>query len=186
MPDTTMKRVCFISKSDAERLQPRDSAAVISVVDTAEFILGNRTGWHSYYCDYFLDGEYDLPILLQLPEQMLASYMNAEQAERLKSHIETLVADGVGDIIVHCHAGRGRSAGVALYISEKYGYNLVNSASPGSAILNRQSQELAHHNRMVVTLLHDPYHFERNLQQDDSQETPKKSLKGRITEWLFG
>lgn len=119
--------VIFISRGDAERLNPISDVALISITDSLDQPAELKFGWHTIARYGFIDGEYDVHLIQHYTEDfevLFASYFSRRDAELLKNDIEGFVISGVKKIVVHCEPGRSRSAAVAKYIGEKYGYTI--------------------------------------------------------------
>jgi len=102
-----MKKVTFISQSEAERLEPVAGAAMISITDPdkSPAMLG---AWELLYRDSFYDGGYSENTIHTMKSAFrmnYASYIDSLQAEKLSIFLDGLVGSGIDQIFVHCYYG---------------------------------------------------------------------------------
>ncbi|EPK6993125.1 hypothetical protein L7M13_003724 [Klebsiella pneumoniae] len=162
------KKVIFISQSEAERLEPVDGAAMISITDPdkSPATLGP---WELLYRDSFYDGGYSESTIHTMKAAFrmnYASYIDSSQAERLSSFLDGLAGSGVDQIFVHCYYGESRSGAIALYLHNRHGF------TPNKPITKP--------NRTVYELLCNPTKFEPLIQSYETQhieEDPPLHLK---------
>ena len=162
------KKVIFISQSEAERLEPVDGAAMISITDPdkSPATLGP---WELLYRDSFYDGGYSESTIHTMKAAFrmnYASYIDSSQAERLSTFLDGLAGSGVDQIFVHCYYGESRSGAIALYLQNKHGF------TPNKPITKP--------NRTVYELLCNPAKFEPLIQSyetQDIEEDPPLHLK---------
>ncbi len=163
-----MKKVIFISQSEAERLVPVDGAAMISITDPdkSPATLGP---WELLYRDSFYDGGYSESTIHTMKAAFrmnYASYIDSSQAERLSTFLDGLAGSGIDQIFVHCYYGESRSGAIALYLQNKHGF------TPNKPITKP--------NRTVYELLCNPAKFEPLIQSyetQDIEEDPPLHLK---------
>lgn len=142
-----MAKVYFISQLEAERLAPVNGAAMISITDPdkAPVQLGQ---WEYLLRESFYDGGYSRETIHTMKESFpfkYASYINAEQAQRIVGFLEEHIQKGVREIYVHCYYGRSRSGAVAMYLRDKYGFT--------------PNKEIERPNRTVYKLLVNPLRY---------------------------
>jgi hypothetical protein len=157
------RNVYFLSQLEAERLIPIPGAAMISITDPDK-LPAPIYGWDSIYRDAFYDGGYSETTIMTMKssfEQNYASYIDSNQAARLVDHIEHLVSCGVNEIYVHCYFGESRSAAVALFLCNKYGFK------PNKPIIKP--------NKTVYDILCNPYKYEQLIRIYTKTELKSKS-----------
>lgn len=159
-----MKKVIFISQSEAEKLEPVAGATMISITDPDKppVALGP---WDQLYRDSFYDGGYSENTIHTMKAAFrmnYASYIDSLQAEKLSTFLDGLVGGGIDQIFVHCYYGESRSGAVALYLQNKHGF------TPNKPITKP--------NRTVYELLCAPAKYESLIQSYETQhiemETP--------------
>ncbi len=143
-----MGNVYFLSQLEAERLAPVSGAAMISITDPdkAPAQLGQ---WDYLLRESFYDGGYSRETIRTMKESFpfkYASYIDAEQAQRIVGFLENLIQKGVREIYVHCYYGRSHSGAVAMYLRDKYGFT--------------PNKEIERPNRTVYKLLENPLRYE--------------------------
>lgn len=174
--------VFFISRVKADLFEPLPQSALISINDDDNHVPKPKSGWASVYQDQFIDSDYTIDMLQHFPKELLSSMMSAEQASKLKDHIHWLIhTQKIRRIVVHCFAGRARSAAVAQYIHERYHLPLYSGIQAHDNALDSNSDELKGANQMVLTLLRNPTHFSSQVVTDtqSTQESKPDDLVGR-------
>lgn len=144
--------VYFLSQLEAERLLPVPGAAMISITDPDK-LPAPISGSDSLYRDAFYDGGYSDSTIRTMKssfQKNYTSYIDSNQAAQLVDHIEHLVTSGVNEIYIHCYFGESRSAAIALFLCNKYGFK------PNKPIIKP--------NRTVYDLLCNPLKYEQLIQ----------------------
>ncbi len=116
--------VYFLSQFEAEKLLPIPSAGMISITDPDK-PPANIVGWDNVYRDTFYDGGYSESTIAAMKSSFRLNYascIDSAQASQLVEHLENLVSSGVTQIFVHCYFGESRSAAIALFLCNKYGF----------------------------------------------------------------
>lgn len=155
--------VYFLSQLEAERLIPIPGTAMISITDPDKSP-APISGWDSLYRDAFYDGGYSESTIMTMKssfQKNYASYIDSNQAVQLADHIEHLVSSGVNEIYIHCYFGESRSAAVALFLCNKYGFE------PNKPIIKP--------NKTVYDLLCNPFKYEQLIQSYTKTELKTKS-----------
>ncbi|EGR0592425.1 hypothetical protein L5M36_14500 [Shewanella sp. SM72] len=152
-----MKKVIFISQSEAEKLEPVAGAAMVSITDPdkSPAALGP---WELLYRDSFYDGGYSENTIYTMKSAFrmnYASYIDSFQAEKLSTFLDGLVGSGIDQIFVHCYYGESRSGAIALYLQNKHGF------TPNKPITKP--------NRTVYELLCVPTKYESLIQSYETQ-----------------
>lgn len=153
-----MKVVTFLSQPEAERMNPAPGSAIISITDPDK-PLAALPLWDSVYRDAFYDGGYSESTIQAMKGAFrlnYASYIDSDQARKLASHIDDLVASGRDEIFVHCYFGESRSGAVALYLQNRHGYT--------------PNKEIRKPNRTVYELLIEPNKYEPLIQSLETQD----------------
>lgn len=187
-------KTIFMGKRAIEELSPIDEAVVVSISDSDQDEANLRPGWKSIHRVHFVDGGYDEASLRFVGtnyKYIYASYFDRELSIELCDFIRKHVQAGVQTFIVNCHAGRSRSAAIAKYILDTYGFEPFSySIAPGdgSKVI---PPDFSNMNVMVYTLLKNPFHFDeviRSIESTNSARTNKPDpihrLKAWLTEWL--
>jgi len=105
-----IREVDFMSQARAEYFKPMAREAIISITGTGFPRAKLRKGWFR--------------ILRLVFDDVEAPFFNAVHFDNL--HAEEILAwlekveNKVDKLYVHCHAGKSRSAAVAMFIAEKY------------------------------------------------------------------
>lgn len=133
---TDLSYINFTNQNYAERLDPQDSMALISIRSPGFEVL-LRPGWKHLLILEFNDIDRKMP-----PWKLF----DKDQAKQVIDFVESL-PDEVDSIMVHCEAGISRSAAVALFIKDCYAPDLELKYSE-------------FHNRHVRNLLEKVYHAE--------------------------
>ncbi|MCS8012195.1 hypothetical protein N0430_19095 [Pseudomonas aeruginosa] len=123
----TIPSCTFLSRSEAEAYSPGPDSHLISISDGPEDQAHiDEACWKSVSYHHFIDAGFDEEVIeIYGPdfEQHYADYLLSSKADVLRVRIQEIAALGEF-IVVNCHAGRSRSAAVALYISKHHGYQL--------------------------------------------------------------
>jgi len=146
-------RVAYVSEADALRLVPSQNAALISITEPRrEADLPSPQDWGALLRIQFSDAEYDAAMIARLRARGIAfnaeakGFPSQRSAEALRTFIDGLaVRPAINELIVHCHAGRRRSAAVAKFASERFNAEFDHSYSE--------------YNRIVYALLNEPAMF---------------------------
>lgn len=121
-------KVIFISKSKAEAFTPPANSHLISISDMEQDAAQiTSSDWQSVSFHYFVDADYDEEVIQIQGEhfkRVYQSYIMPEKADELRNRIQMIVESSPELIVVNCKAGKSRSAAVAKYISDTYGYEL--------------------------------------------------------------
>lgn len=186
----TTKVVIFTSQRNAEDFRGTSQVAIISITDEGEANLSQGYGYISRH--EFVDGAFDENTIkthatLSLNgydhTSVYGSYFNRDKANILRGEIEHIVRLGFEIIIVHCMAGKARSAAVAKYIAEIYGYQPFNTLVPiqQNQIVNPcGAMDFKHINTFVLRLLHSPSYYDHviwlysNQARGESAQPDKK------------
>ncbi|MCB5163162.1 hypothetical protein [Marinomonas algarum] len=158
-----MKKVFFISQSEAEKLSPVEGAAIVSIVDPDKQP-ANLGAWEHIHRDSFYDGGYSEGTIRTMKSAFrknYSSYIDSSQAERLSAFLDGLVASGANQIFVHCYYGESRSGAVAMYLRDKHGFT--------------PNKPIEKPNRTVYDLLCNPTKFELLIQSYEVQDVDKKT-----------
>lgn len=106
-----INRIFFLPRDVAERIDPRDTWAIISISDPGGGA-DLKSGWK-----WRLNLNFD-DIQKAYPGYVTFSY---EQAEEVVNFLAKIAASTeVGTLFVHCEAGISRSAAVALFAQENF------------------------------------------------------------------
>lgn len=184
------KFVIFVGRSDVEKIVPRERWSLISITDSNDFLPILKEGWSDIRKFHFIDGDYNEDTLRFVGlnhRYIFSSYFNREEALKMIAGIEQIVTSEPDVIVVHCHAGRSRSAAVAKYISERYGYAPYNSMSvldvpfgsmpqPDFSVFNRM-------NTLVYKLLNNPNIYDKVIFEIEGKRDAKqhpRSLYQRV------
>ena len=115
-----MRQVFALSRGDAQKLPRLPSIAVISVT-APERPPASLDGFAHLLRLSFSDVDFLSPSLSKKSRGKLAHAFTAEQAQAIRSFIETLPMEAVS-IVVHCEGGYSRSCAIALALHQLYGY----------------------------------------------------------------
>jgi hypothetical protein len=117
----------FLSKAEVEVMTPPPNAHLISISDgPGDQARIDHRRWHSVSYHYFLDAGYTEELIEACGpdfDTTFRSYLRPLAAEKLRDRIDW-AAQRAKLIVVNCYAGRSRSAAVARYIHEAYGFAL--------------------------------------------------------------
>ena len=159
-----LSEVHFTSEYLAGLIEPSLDTAMISIADPDHIPPDvTPTGWGCFYQAFFIDGDYDAETIKTFGPQFrstFSGYLMEEQAVEIRSFIHSAVEDShIDKMIVHCTAGKSRSAAVAKYAAELSGGVLTGEHG------------LDHINTMVYQLLQKPSLYKSHLdeQRDDMQ-----------------
>jgi hypothetical protein len=114
-----MKRVMHLSKALFCALQPRANVAAISVLDPQDEE-PPLVGWHDILVLRFFDVRREIE---------KAPGFTPAHAESVLIFLER-VAPAISVLLIHCTAGVSRSAGIAKFVSEKYGVPVFDNFNP--------------------------------------------------------
>lgn len=163
------KKVVFTSQRNAEDFPGQSDIAVISITDDGDANLCR--GFGLVVRHRFIDGVYDETSINNFAslspdykhEQIYGSYFSESDAIKLLSDINKIIGMGFRKILIHCMAGRARSAAVAKYISSRHGFKVYNSTDAlgeDASSLNECTElDFKDENKLVSTLLSNPQHF---------------------------
>ena len=175
---TTHKKVVFLSRPDVEQLIPPPRSHLISISDgETDQARIDRTRWESVSYHHFIDGGFDEGIVTACGADFMkiySSYLLLDQAKMMRSRIER-IADVADMIVVNCIYGRSRSAAVARYISEAYGFKLDRPALEANMTVYRM---LKQDPSLVMACKQALVASEKAAEGEDL------SLSGRISSWL--
>jgi len=130
----------FMSRSDAQEYKPDGPAHLISIsdgLDDQAAIVEGR--WKSVTYHHFVDAGFDEETIALYGDQFelrYADYLLADKATILRVCLLALVSTKE-NIVIHCQAGRSRSAAVALYLKEHHGYRLEKPAPDANICVYR-------------------------------------------------
>jgi hypothetical protein len=122
-----LRSVEYLSEAACTALQARLDTAVISITEPGRAV-GMRPGWGEVWRVQFADAEWDIAMIERLkargqrfdPAQKgFPSEHSARAIFAILRGIE--LREDIVHVIVHCHAGRRRSAAVAKFIALRYG-----------------------------------------------------------------
>ncbi|WP_318834190.1 hypothetical protein [Burkholderia cepacia] len=119
-PANGMRQVFALSRGDAEKLPRLPSIAVISVT-APERPPASLDGFAHLLRLSFADVDFLSPSLSKKSRCKLVHAFTAEQAQAIRSFVETLPMEAVS-IVVHCEGGYSRSCAIALALHQLYGY----------------------------------------------------------------
>lgn len=123
----TIPSCTFLSRSEAEAYSPGPDCHLISISDGLEDqACIDEARWKSVSYHHFIDAGFDEEVIeIYGPdfERNYVDYLLSSKADVLRERIRE-IADQGEYIAVNCHAGRSRSAAVALYLSKHHGYQL--------------------------------------------------------------
>lgn len=163
------KKVVFTSQKNAEDFPGQSDIAVISITDDGDANLS--TGFGIVVRHRFIDGVYDESSIKNFAslspaynhDQIYSSYFSEADAIQMVYDINKIINMGFRKILIHCMAGRARSAAVAKYISSRHGFKVYNSTDAlGEDVssLNECTElDFKDENKLVLTLLSNPQHF---------------------------
>lgn len=158
-----MRKVFFISQSEAEKLSPVEGAAIVSITDPDK-PPANLGEWEKIHRDSFYDGGYSEDTIRAMKSAFrknYSSYIDSSQAENLSAFLDRLVANGINQIFVHCYYGQSRSGAVAMYLRDKHGFT--------------PNKQITKPNKTVYDLLCNPAKFELLIQSYEVQPVDKKT-----------
>lgn len=105
-----MQQIRFLPRAVAAQYRPAPGAVLISIHDRSEPPLTPQAGWADVLIQRFHDTDGETSGLEVFSE---------DQARELLAFVER--HQDCNELVVHCSLGQSRSAGVAIYLSEKYG-----------------------------------------------------------------
>lgn len=146
-----MRQVIALSRSDAERLPPLPSIAVISIV-APERRPANLGGFTHLLRLSFADVDFLNPNLSTRAQGKLIHAFTEEQAQTIRSFVEAL-PDEIKSVVVHCEGGYSRSCAIAIALHRLYGYHAelqqLSQANP-SIVRVMTGDGRGHHRRRRV------------------------------------
>lgn len=190
VPIDTSRRirfVVFVNRGTAEEIHPLPSWGIISVTDSKQDEANLREGWGYISRHHFIDEYYNdetLDLVGPNYKFIYSSYFDRDKAYDLKKQIAALVDAEVDVIVVHCHAGRSRSAAIAKYIVDRFDYYPHNSLEILGGTNERAGKSRAdlfsRMNDMVYTLLVNPNHFDKKLAEIDDRTRVNKNPRSEF------
>ncbi len=165
------KKVIFTSLHQAEKLRPFPNSAIISINDCYESEANLHSGWSNISRFYFIDSDYTEESIRHFGDNARLVYdhhFTKSQALTMIFQIHQFINSGVDTIVVHCYAGRSRSAAVAKFISETFGflpYNNVDAYHQNTVNFNSPNPiqvvtDFSRMNSLVYTLLKTPGYYD--------------------------
>lgn len=141
----------FMGRRAAEELVPEPNTAMISISDAPDWGKARleEDAFTKVLRVHFVDSTYSESTIENFGPSFavkFASFFDRERSERIREFVHDCVAQGVDGIYVHCDAGRSRSAAVAQWIGEAYGFHVEGDTSRA--------------NELVLSLLRDPSIFD--------------------------
>lgn len=158
--------ITYLSEYKASQLDPNSETALISIADPGHAPPGIfPQGWGMFYQDFFIDGDYDADLIRTFGEhfhESFSGYMQKEQASQMKAFVHDVLNNPeIEHLVVHCTAGRSRSAAVAQY------------ASDITEIVPVGDFGISGMNTMVYKMLHNPGMFSELTAQPPSNDEPQ-------------
>lgn len=160
--------VAFDSRKNAEEFNPPVNSSIISINDSENYLAELRPGWNDVVRSCFIDTTYNEQSLRFVGKNHKYIYQSAfdkEKSLRLLRDIQSISASHL--ILVHCHAGRSRSAAVALYIHQRYGHTIYPSIQALQAGQQASKADTKHANATVLDLLNNPCLFDELIAEID-------------------
>jgi hypothetical protein len=179
------KKVVFTSQKNAEDFPGQSDIAVISITDDGDANLS--TGFGIVVRHRFIDGVYDESSIKNFAslspaynhDQIYSSYFSESDAIKMQSDINKIIGMGFRKILIHCMAGRARSAAVAKYISSRHGFKVYNTTEALKEDVTSFNEctdfDFKDENKLVLTLLSNPQHFSALI-----ESLERKNRKGGI------
>jgi hypothetical protein len=166
-----IRHIIYLSEAAFLAEHPRASAAVISITEPSR-LAPVPEGWGAVLRVQFMDAEFDTAML----ERLAARGKSLDLAAKgypCRAHCAPILAfldqladaSSITELVVHCHAGKRRSAAVAKFAAECFGVRGVEGRG---------------FNRTVYALLRDPACFDHLV-----ADTPKVGFFARVAR-LFG
>lgn len=130
-----LKQVSFVSEREAIELAPRTDVAMISITDSGR-TAKLKEGWGALLRVDFPDITYDEKLLREYGNMLSPKWAISDvEAWQMRQFILGLRSmPQIETLIVHCHAGKSRSAAVAKFAAEMFslpfdhtydGYNIT-------------------------------------------------------------
>lgn len=117
----------FLPRTEAEALTPPPGYHLVSISDDIDDQARiDESRWESVSYHHFVDAGFDEEVLAIYGsdfEKHYVDYFLWAKAEDLRSRLSAL-AGARANLIINCHAGRSRSAAVAMYMQRHHGYLL--------------------------------------------------------------
>lgn len=133
-------RVIYMSKEDVEAFSPPPGSALFSISDNQfERAEVDESKWDSVFFHYFIDGGYDEQLIEYSGKKFredYQSYFMPETGEKIRKELDSVVGK-CSLIVVNCKYGRSRSAALAKYISDVYGYSREQDAEEANQTVYR-------------------------------------------------
>lgn len=174
-------RVIFISQREAENAIGNKDIAVLSITDGGCDATIDSSFGHIYRYE-FVDGSYDEDTIRLIGKNhsvVFQSYFDKKRAMLMKDNIASLISQDYRKILVHCHAGRSRSAAVAAYISATYSFNAyscIEALHQSKAELSfTEKATFPHENFLVRRLLDNPNYYEGVFREVNNQSAAGSS-----------
>jgi len=142
--------ISFIAKGVAERLEPKDSVAMISIIEPDEEVR-LKDGWKHLLSLRFhdVDTKNKLPIITASGvEKITPTVFDKVMAGQIIDFIKNL-PENIRAVTVHCHGGISRSSAVAKFLAEE----IYNADFP---------KDYSLYNRKVYSTLMDVYHNQKS------------------------
>lgn len=133
-----MKHIRFLPRAVAAAYCPVPGAVLISIHDRSEPPLAPQPGWRDVLVQRFHDTD---------GESLGLEVFSDAQARELLAFAER--HQDCSELVVHCSLGQSRSAGVAIYLAEKYGVTCFKERVP----VTWETWKL--YNRLVYRRLHN-------------------------------
>ena len=148
--------VTFCSESNATKILPNDSMAMISITNPGD-IAKLQSGWGKLLRVSFIDTEYDENTIKYFGKSWFVSSQGCiakKHALEIRRFVDNLDAS-IRSLTIHCHAGASRSAAVALFCANSFGVTINANTSK--------------HNTTVLRLLKNPNAFDAYLPSQKKQ-----------------
>lgn len=165
--------VVFDSRKNAEEFSPPEKSSIISINDSESYLAELKPGWNDVVRSCFIDTTYNEESLRFVGRNHKYIYQSAfdkEKSLQLLRDIQSISESQL--ILVHCHAGRSRSAAVALYIHQRYGHTIYPCIQALQSGRQASKDETKHANTTVLELLKNPCLFDDLIAEIDPK-TPE-------------
>lgn len=134
------KTVCYVSRVVAEQLIPPPGTHLISISDEPRDQASiNPDVWSSVSFHHFLDGGFDVELIQMYGEDFEASYagyITLDKAEAIRQRVMQLASTS-RHVVVNCQAGRSRSAAVARWAADTWGFSIKQGATEANTTVLR-------------------------------------------------
>lgn len=142
-----IESVRYISEKIACELTPSPREAMLSISDPGIYTVPLKEGWPKLLRCYFPDAGCDAGLLKFVggySQYLTMGFPSHVHALQMRNFIADLASSETSyKLIVHCHAGRSRSAAVAKYTAEIHNLEF--------------DHDYEKFNQTVYRLMHDPY-----------------------------